>query len=1402
VPARFFIEAANPFMCRNSYRSYRLSLWNPLPLASLLIAFFCTNAFAQNLTSAYTVTSSTPNEVVISIHPQYSTRTVTDEKTGESYERISVIGGTTKGLVTGTPAAEWIPVELLAPSKEEATVTILKEEYEPAHNAILAPLPQWTYSHDEWKTPLAHYIKKGASYSSYVGNIVSLGLPAIYRTAYTRELHIDPIQFDASTNTIRLIKEMLVKITFPNATFNTNYTAGKQEAELFGRLFANGNISEYYHSAVDEVTKGITANTISFKKNSAPLSPGEAWLLVTTNDQGVYHITASDLTKAGITNPNPKAIQLFGYGGATIPEDPDSVSGELHECPIDVLTNGDGSLNEIRFYDPGLYEWYFNPEGGETPIYSLYHLLNPFTTSGHYLLKTGGSQAKNIPTLPANIVSPILQSTVPVVVVHEDEERFEDPGISREFIGEEIPNGRDVTISLPDLPGYTSDSTVFRPGFNMHAQSQVTFNLTVNGMGLNPILNNYTIDFSGEEYTVRNWETEILAGNALRSQNNSVVLSATSDELDGKYWLDFAEIFYRRQTNLTSGQVPFYVLADGRALSYNFTDAANGEAWEVSDPWSPVKIAIATGSSMNVQIQGDANGFKQFIAFNSSSLKSPSLIAAGALTLHTGICQTGAEDIIVTPKEYLDAANKLAAQRQMGGQATPPMTVAVVTTDDIYKEFGYGSPDYSAIRDFMAYTFRHTTANNTTKPLFLTLFANGHTDYRNKTTQIPVGVPIYELWKDGAVAKLSPRILRTTQPLYGPDDPFFVRLTPNSITMDAAVGRVTVHSDDEANAFVSKVIKYETSSDSSDWRTRISFICDDRYYENLLGPDPIYHIDDTKAEIAEVPERILVNDIFGQAYPNTFTAVGRRKPEMEKAIVDAFNNGSAILSWVGHGNPVVWANEAVLTVPATINKLTNFNRLAFVTTATCDFSRFDNYQSPVSGGVLLITKPDGGAIASLGTCRSVFGEEPLVPEFYRVLLQTGCNDRVGTAPIGIAYISGRLVSTAANRLDNAQKFYIMGDPSQRILIPNEYVTIDSIDGIPFSGQNPRTIAALSQVTITGHISHLCDGSDIDGSFNGTSNLTLFDAPTHISVTTTFLESSPITDTWDIDGPILYRGSSTVRGGIFHTTFVVPKDIKFDTNNAKISIYASSDNFHTALGVTRNVVIFGIDTSLARSQGPQLFPYIGSRAFKSGDIVPVNSQIIVDVSAPNGLNSSTSSIGHSFIGWTDDSTAATIDLASTYISKQDDFRFGTSQQQAVLPAGTHTLHVRAFDALDNPAFAEIQFTARTDQPYSLYNTQITPNPVTNDRATFTFLQPASPESPVDVTITIFTIIGQQVRTISVMSISQNSISIPFDGKDDSGTLLTDGTYIYRITARERLSGTETVSGGKFLIVRGQ
>ena len=190
-------------MRRNNYRTYFSDLLSfrftrmRLPLCAV-IALLCTNiSSAQDIrSSAYQVISSDSRSVVISFHPEYTFQTVVDEKTGERYEHISFAGSSVSGIPVGAPAAEYLPLDLLLPSNESAHFEILNTEYAPAHNAILAPVSKWTFANDEFRSPHEHYVRNADLYQTTKEEAVNIGAPAVYRTAYSQTLRINPISFD------------------------------------------------------------------------------------------------------------------------------------------------------------------------------------------------------------------------------------------------------------------------------------------------------------------------------------------------------------------------------------------------------------------------------------------------------------------------------------------------------------------------------------------------------------------------------------------------------------------------------------------------------------------------------------------------------------------------------------------------------------------------------------------------------------------------------------------------------------------------------------------------------------------------------------------------------------------------------------------------------------------------------------------------------------------------------------------------------------------------------------------------------------------------------------------------------------------------------------------------------
>ena len=546
-----------------------------------------------------------------------------------------------------------------------------------------------------------------------------------------------------------------------------------------------------------------------------------------------------------------------------------------------------------------------------------------------------------------------------------------------------------------------------------------------------------------------------------------------------------------------------------------------------------------------------------------------------------------------------------------------------------------------------------------------------------------------------------------------------------------------------------------------------------------------------------MPDRVGINKIYEVSYPTVYAQSGRRKPEVDQALVDAINNGSLVLSFVGHGNPNVWTHESVLNVPSTIDKFHNFDRLTYLTASTCDFSRYDDF-SYVSGGVLFVIKPDAGAIGALGTSRSVTEESVLVKQFYQTLFNESDATLHGTSTAGEALLAAK--RAAGPYASNLQYYYLLGDPAQRLLLPKEYVTFDSLNSMAVDTGH-LIIPALSELTVSGSIRPTSDpATTVDRSFNGTVTVTLFDSPTLEQATTNFTIDPPYHDKYWIEGPILYRGRATVTDGRFSIQFVVPRDVKLDGGAVKLSGYAYGIDTRTALGDTKQLTLSPSDSALTvvDTSGPTLKIYLGTRAFQSGDDVSMHSTAIVDVHDTHGLNTSTASIGHSFIAWVDDAQDSAIDLASTYVSNPNDFTNGSSVHPIELPAGHHTLHVRAFDTFDNPAFGSVDFVAKKDAPFRLYEVTNDPNPIF-DHTTFRFTQPGAAGTLVHIDLTLYTTDGRHVRTLNTDT-QASSVELAWDGRDDAGIPVANGVYIFQIDARDLDDGSSTSAEGKCIMAR--
>jgi hypothetical protein len=724
----------------------------------------------------------------------------------------------------------------------------------------------------------------------------------------------------------------------------------------------------------------------------------------------------------------------------------------------------------------------------------------------------------------------------------------------------------------------------------------------------------------------------------------------------------------------------------------------------------------------------------------------------------------GVDFIIITHSDFLAQAQRLKTYREQSGPDR--VSTIVVNVQDIYNEFSGGLLDPTAIRDYVKYAYE----NWTLKPRYLLLFGRGHYDYKNITTQLKNWVPPYET-------------LETLDQLdsYCTDD-YYGQIVANDPRVDLAIGRIPVQSADEARIVVDKIIAYEQSSPLDVWKNRVTFVADD-------GPAGAGADDGSihTAQAEDLAEHFTPDDfekakIYIVEYPTIFTADGRRKPDAAKAIVDQINSGTLIINWTGHGNLEVWAHEHVFERGTTIPQLVNNDRLTFVTAATCDFGRFDNPLER-SGTELLLARENGGSIGTLTTVRAAFSDDNarFNTNFYFHLLQRNTEGKL--TRLGDANFSTKQSLYNVND----QKFHLFGDPTLRLIAPTYRALLDTINGQPVTAIN--TLRALGMGKLGGSIRKL-DGS-LWSDYSGKALLTVYDSRKEIIVPDWYGFA------FTVPGGVIYRGESTITNGKFNPSFYVPKDISYENNEGRISVYFSNATSDGA-GYTENVVFGGTDSTAANDvQGPKISIYLDSRSFRQGDLVGASPLLLIDYFDEHGINTASGGIGHRLEAWIDDQPAA-IDLTDFYKGKADSYQEGSVEYRlSNLTDGRHEIKAKAWDIYNNSSTSQTTFEVATTSELRVSNVFNYPNPFARS-TTFTFQQNQS--APIDVEIKIYTLAGRLVKVLRAPSVYDSFVRIPWDGRDEDGDLLANGVYLYRVVAHTVDGGKSAESLGKLSVLK--
>jgi hypothetical protein len=1142
--------------------------------------------------------------------------------------------------------------------------------------------------------------------------------------------------------------------------------------------------------------------TPSTKGNNASVQEiPSRWYRIGITDEGVCRIDAATLRANGITlTPQDiSTIRIFGNGGPALSERvSDGINNTLREQPL-IIDSAGGQLNSITFYAAGADGWAV--QNGEVRHFiNQYTYVNQKNKINYYLLNVGGNVAGQrvqfVETLDK--VTTLRPNSYTARAFWEEEAlNPSDRGTGQRWYGVSLVSPWTLPTRLENL---TTGNIFYRYAVGAYNPSGGISGgmLTISETG--QTLTQSAVPTTREyEIAAINTYTASLPVSAIPAATSSLQFSYRGNSPGDVGVVDWAEIHYPRTLAAVNNTVDLFTESTvfgahvaeysigGFTSSSQSAQPASIYIVDISDRSKPLFLRNHANVSGQAYFKADFNASNPRHIFISSQFTAPRSIEPTTFTNLRSML-TGADVVVVTHRDLLASAQAYKAHRE----SHSGLSVLVATTDDIYNEFAGGMPDPTAVRDFLAVAYRTWSR----RPRFVLLWGNGHFDPRGIRT---------------VVTKPSTKNYVPTHQVYGHDgildeanastmtEDFFVQVVGDDPIVDIALGRmpalITDDGKDIGMVLLDKIRRYETASAQDAWRTRLQFIADDS--PTSYGNDGQLHTGGSEELSYRVPSDVRVKKIYMPDYPaevDTRLRTGNtRRPAVNQEIISNINAGSLIVNWTGHGSPTLWAHEQVFTNDLSIPLLTNANRLFFLTAATCDYSRFDNPAS-VCGPQLLLWKPDGGAIGVFAATRVVYANlnDVINQTFYSQMFELQADGRIPT--LGQAFFAVKQMLYGVND----QKFCLLGDPSMRLILPQQRSTLTKLAGASMDGsglaqaQAPQ-LQALQKVDIAGYVRQL-GSTNADVNFNGNVSILLYDS----DVRRRPVDLDGVVHDFNLLGGLLNAGAAAVRGGQFSTNVVIPKDISFSNLAGRLFIYAvDTTNRKYARGFSTGFTVGGVDGSAVNDgKGPEVKIFIEDRTFRAGDYVSLNPTLIADLFDQTGLNATGSGIGHDIQCWLDNATMP-LTLTPSFIPSLEDARRGSVSRQFLnLAPGVHRVRVRAWDVFNNFSEAETWFRVDAGDSKPLVTESLNYPNTFNTTTTIQFRHNQALDAPVNVSI--YSMSGARIRTITTISTAR-TMELLWDGRDDSGMDVPAGVYFYRIVMNNE-NGNSAAGTGKMMLTR--
>jgi hypothetical protein len=1141
------------------------------------------------------------------------------------------------------------------------------------------------------------------------------------------------------------------------------------------------------------------------------------WVKVQVTEPGIYRLTGQDLASLGVDaeDVDPAKLRVFQGGGLNLDLNPEVSEADqpqrvgLTEVAIQVMGGADGEWNlddELRFYGLGTSVWRdrLDPEAGP-----LEHFDHPSAAAGVYWVTWEGlTTGSPLPGAPLRVTEVSAASSGGQLVTS-----------ARRRLHVEEPN---VEAAGVVADNWAWDANVYstRSGsFTAHqpvADSQASFSMDFRGKPVAGSSSGYLFVANGwlngdqaamgTTSFVRDAQHDSLRvrlfgqSTALTHGPNSFTFENASASPRQAMALDCLDLLYWGQLDTRGAGDVFdfvhwgnQVAAPGEAFDLRLTvlDASGTLVWDVSDPRQPRLLNgdLDTGSPQQVTLgvlRDPDSDLHLVVQQVSGLLEVDGAERAEPVALRD---QDGEVDYLVIYAEpFAQAAADLADyhDQELVGVANP--VARAVLVDDIYDNFAGGRKDVMAIRNYLKHVFE---AGHRLR--YVCLLGNASLDQRNYRGHVP--------FTD--LVDFVPAQLRTAYPInpatnlrfapYSSDDgmtSFDAPPADGDVDFpDLASGRLPATTVDEARSMVQIMIAYGAEPETGMWRNHVLMTSDDcnrpDHHPYPLITENSHTLEAELLTGSFIPGELDIQKVYGIEYD--FPPGSLVKPQARSDINAALNKGTTIYHYVGHGAEDNLADEQIFQSRDIANLSNGMRRPLFVA-FSCDVGVYDN---PLrrSMAELFVASETGGAIGSI--CASqvsyIGNNNSLCNAFYAGFFPGGEVVTDVTYSTALMLAKAQMTDVYARR--NSQRYNLFSDPGLRLPHP--------VSDLSFAASSVDTLRAGARQVVTastgsgGALLGAGDSYDLRVEESAYDKVYVVHSY-YLDYTQTppRYVYTPFERTFVKLGSTVFRGSGTMAGDDLGVPFKVPSQLRYGDQASVRLLIEGLDGVHTAemaLPAVRSST-GPVDDIL----GPEITLSFPNRyRVRPGDPL---SAAFFDTS---GIAILGTSPGNSILLEFDD-TGFMTEITESF--NYDPNSYTDGQVVFPLPAdiapGSHKAAVHASDALGNVGSDTLSFTVAEYSVTGIRDITLFPNPTPGPcRLVFDLTD------PMQVQWEIYTLNGRRIKTLREQFASAGPGIIQWDGRDDQGDQIANGTYLFVLRGRwEGDEGRELKETGKLVIMR--